>query len=195
MPSMSQIERTFCRSRPWGLFAERAVLPWALQGTKLHGDLLELGAGSGEMAAATLRQFPDIRMAVTDVDPVMVAAARRRLGHDARVTVQTADVTDLRFGDSSFDFVASYLMLHHVIEWRRALSETARVLRPGGRLVGYDLTATRAARLVHWADRSPHQLVLADELSAALDSTGLQTVHVGNDFGGHVVRFVAVKAP
>lgn len=69
MPSMSQIERTFCRSRPWGLFAERAVLPWALQGTKLHGDLLELGAGSGEMAAATLRQFPDIRTAVTDVAP------------------------------------------------------------------------------------------------------------------------------
>ena len=47
---MSRIEASFCRSAPWRGFASRVVIPWALAGRKLHGDCLEVGAGSGAMA-------------------------------------------------------------------------------------------------------------------------------------------------
>jgi len=50
-----------------------------LQGISLHGDLLELGSGSGAMAEQTARTFPDLRLTVTDIDPAMVKAAGRRL--------------------------------------------------------------------------------------------------------------------
>lgn len=130
MPSMSLIEQTFCRSPPWRGFARKVILPWALQGLEPQGELLELGAGSGAMAEGTARTYPDVRLIVTDIDQAMVAAARKRLSARPNVRVEQADVTDLPFEDSTFDVVTSSLMLHHVVEWRQALREVSRVLRP-----------------------------------------------------------------
>ena len=190
MPSMSVIERTFCRTRAWRIFTTRSVLPWALQGLEPAGDLLELGAG---MAEATADAFPGAKVTATDIDPVMVDAARRRLADRPEVRVQQADVTDLPFDDRSFDVVASHLMLHHVIAWDRALAETFRVLRPGGILIGYDLTDSLAARLVHRLDRSPHALIRADAFEPGLLAAGFCDVGVTEGFGGRVVRFRASR--
>lgn len=86
MPVMSAIEGAFCRSGPWRSFARRSVLPWALDGHRLAGDVLEIGGGSGAMAAGVARDYPDVRLTVTDVDEAMVASARERLGtvHECR---------------------------------------------------------------------------------------------------------------
>ena len=45
------------------------------------------------------------------------------------------DVEHLRFADRTFDLVLCSHVLEHVADDRRALSEMARVLRPGGRAV------------------------------------------------------------
>ncbi|MGV0495105.1 class I SAM-dependent methyltransferase, partial [Mycobacterium kansasii] len=74
----------------------------------------------------------------TDFDPAMVRTAARRLQAYPEVTVRGADATDLPFSADSFDSVLSCLMLHHIVEWERAIAEIARVLRPGGSLVLVD---------------------------------------------------------
>jgi SAM-dependent methyltransferase len=79
-------------------------------------------------------------MVVTDYDPAMVATAERSLeAFSERAVVACADARDLAFDDDRFDFVLSMAMLHHTDDWRRVVGEAIRVLRPGGRLVGYDL--------------------------------------------------------
>lgn len=193
MPTMSGPEQLFCRSGPWGSWARKVVLPWALRGVRLDGDVLEVGAGSGSMALGTLAAHPDARLTLTDVDPAMVAAARRRFASHPDVTVQVADATRLPFPDGSFDHVVSHLMLHHVVGWESALVEVHRVLRPGGRLVGYDLTRTALARLVHVVDRSPHRLLRPDELRTGLATAGFAPVTVHADLAGHVMRFTATS--
>lgn len=193
MPVMSAIEGAFCRSAPWRSFARRVVLPWALDGHSLTGGVLEIGGGSGAMAASMARAYPHVRLTVTDVDEAMVSPARARLSHDANVTVQVADVTDLPFADASFDAVASYLMLHHVIDWPGALREVRRVLRPGGQLIGYDLTDTRLARWIHRADGSPHRIIAVDELAHGLAMAGFAPGVVRPSFAGHLMRFYAEK--
>jgi ubiquinone/menaquinone biosynthesis C-methylase UbiE len=101
----------------------------------------------------------------------MVAVAARTLASfGARASARQADATALPFADASFDTVVSFLMLHHVIEWERALAEAARVLRPGGLLLGYDLLDGATARLVHRVDRSPFRLAPEDALRTALAS-------------------------
>ena len=82
-------------------------------------------------------------------------------------------------------------MLHHVIDWRDALVEVARVLRPGGTLVGYDLTDRRTARIVHLVDRSPHRLLASGELADGLDAAGFTAVQIDTAALGTVTRFRA----
>jgi ubiquinone/menaquinone biosynthesis C-methylase UbiE len=76
-----------------------------------------------------------------------------------RVEVRTADITDLPFDDNSVDVIVSSLVVHNIpgAENRaKAISEAARVLRPGGRLVLADIWATRShvrqLRELGWTD-------------------------------------------
>ena len=193
MPVMSAIEGAFCRSAPWRALTRRTVLPWALGGEELTGEVLEIGGGGGAMADGVAQLFPDVRLTVTDVDDNMVAAARRRLAQRGNVTVQPADVTALPFGDASFNAVTSYLMLHHVIAWREALGEIGRVLRPGGVFLGYDLANTRAARLTHRLDGSPYLLLSPEGLRAGLSETGFENIQVRPSAAGHLMRFGAKR--
>lgn len=55
------------------------VLPWALQGVRPTGEVLEIGAGSGAMSAGLLSKFPDVSVVATDYDADMLAAASRSL--------------------------------------------------------------------------------------------------------------------
>lgn len=194
MPVMSAIEGAFCRSGPWRFLARGWVLPWALGGLELQGDVLEIGGGSGAMAEGVARRFPGARLTVTDVDDAMVDAARRRLHDRPNVRVERADVTALPYAARSFDIVTTYLMLHHVIDWTDALQEAARVLRPGGMLIGYDLTDTKLARLTHRLDGSPHRIIAPDELIEGLDAAGFSDIDVRLSARRHLMRFRATTS-
>jgi SAM-dependent methyltransferase len=91
--------------------------------------VLEVGCGWGAFAVR-IAEAASAEVVALDVSPRMVTLARER-GVDARV----GDVQALPFEDSAFDCVVANWMLYHVPDLDRALSEIARVLRPGGRLV------------------------------------------------------------
>lgn len=155
MSVMSALERRFCCSPPWNAVARRVVLPWAVQRSHLAGRVLEVGAGSGAMAAGMLESHPIAQITVTDLDPKMVERASARLdGYGGRGRARVADATRLPFEDGAFDAAASFLMLHHVGGWERALREMVRVVRPGGRLFVYDLLDSRLWDLAHGISRS-----------------------------------------
>ena len=88
-----------------------------------------LDAGCGDGALAALVTAPEL--VCVDVAPAAVDGARAR-GLDARL----ADVRELPFPDGAFDAVMCNWMLYHVPDRARAIRELARVLGPGGRLVG-----------------------------------------------------------
>jgi ubiquinone/menaquinone biosynthesis C-methylase UbiE len=169
--------------------AGRVVLPWALQGAALRGDVLEIGCGSGAMAAEILRRFPAVRLTATDYDESMVGVARERLApFGDRAEARRADATDLPFADRSFDAVLSFIMLHHVINWEQALGELVRVLRPGGRLIGYDLLGDRGGRFMH-GHESDTRRMRQGELRQALRDLPIEEPTVRPAFGGLVARF------
>lgn len=195
MPTMSGPEQMFCRSGPWRAWTRRIVLPWALDGTAPHGEVLEIGAGGGSMAAGLIAGHPNLRLTLTDIDPKMVAATRHTFANQPSVRVQQADATGLPYHDDTFDYALTFLMLHHVVDWPAGLTELRRVLKPTGVLLGYDLTATPTARLVHWADRSPHRLISPHHLHDGLTDAGFTNAHVAPSWAGHVMRFRATTDP
>jgi ubiquinone/menaquinone biosynthesis C-methylase UbiE len=88
-------------------------------------DVLECGCGTGlilERVASFAKKAAGI-----DLSPGMLELARAR-GLDVR----EGSVTDLPFEDASFDLTYSFKVLAHVPDIGRALSEMARVTRPGG---------------------------------------------------------------
>jgi SAM-dependent methyltransferase len=91
--------------------------------------VLEVGPGEGELAAR-MRDELGCEVVAIDQSERMVELTRRR-GVDARL----GDVQDLPFAEAQFDCAVAAWMLYHVPDIDRALSELARVLRPGGRLV------------------------------------------------------------
>ena len=195
MAVMSTVERWACTNPVWRAFTARVVIPRVFVDHDLAGDVLELGTGAGANAAALLERYPRVSLIATDVDPAMLDAATERLRpFGERVRVQQADATALPFDDGSFDAVVSLLMLHHVGDWRAALGEIARVLRPGGSLVGYDLTRSKPAAWLHRDRRSSHDMVAADELRAGLSAAGFTDVRVTTGLVGLVGRFAARTA-
>ena len=113
--------------------------------------VLEVGCGQG-WASEWIKDVLGAEVVAVDQSERMVELTRRR-GVDAYV----GDVQDLAFEDDSFDAALAAWMLYHVPELDRGLSELARVLRPGGRLVA----VTNAPESLHelWtllgADRTP----------------------------------------
>lgn len=91
--------------------------------------VLEVGCGWGDLAVR-LRDELAATVVAVDISQRMVQLAREQ-GVDARV----GDVRELPFADGEFDCVTANWMLYHVADLDLGISELARVLRPGGRLV------------------------------------------------------------
>jgi SAM-dependent methyltransferase len=192
---MSKVFRAFSLNPVYRAVGGRLIPEWVLQGQRPAGVGLEIGAGGGVVAGALLARYPDLRLVVTDHDPAMVDAARRALARFGdRAVVDRADAADLRFDDARFDLVLSCGMLHHVQDWERAITEAARVLRPGGRLLGYDVLDTAVVRRAHRVGRSGRiGLFGSDGLAARLSAAGLVDVRIRPAAGGTVARFAATR--
>lgn len=208
MPEIPSTAKSFVTSGPYQLLARRIMLPWMLQGERPTGEVLEIGAGSGAMAAQLLAAFPELRMVATDFDNDMVEKARRALApFGQRARVHQADATQLPFADERFDLVLSAAMLHHTLAWRQAVAEAVRVLRQGGRLVGYDFLDTALPRLMHFgaSRRAAHaahaapagsadiQLLARGDMPDELRRLRLTDIRTKIGIGGVVVRFAATK--
>lgn len=174
--------------------------------------ILDIGCGPGFYVAELLDRV-GAQGSVVGVDssaPMLGIAGRRCEGHD-NVELLEGDATALPVDDGGFDAAVSVQVLEYVEDIPAALREIRRALRPGGRLVLWDVDwATISLRT---ADEERMRRVLAawDEhladpslprrLAAELGAAGFEDARVEghafatndlNDdtYGGFVVPFL-----
>jgi ubiquinone/menaquinone biosynthesis C-methylase UbiE len=119
------------------LFGDRfhlAALAAFVDRTWTVGDL---GCGTGQVSAA-LAPFVAHVVAV-DASAAMLQAAKKRLHGFGNVDLRRGDLESLPIDDGRLDAATLMLVLHHVPDPGRALTDVARVLKPGGRLVVVDM--------------------------------------------------------
>ena len=111
---------------------------------------LDLACGTGDIAY--LLSGAGARVVGLDVTPRMLALARRKASPSLSIPRFVAgDMSDLPFGDASFDVVTTGYGLRNVPDLAQSLREIARVLRPGGVFLSLDFNRpeNRAVRIVY----------------------------------------------
>jgi demethylmenaquinone methyltransferase / 2-methoxy-6-polyprenyl-1,4-benzoquinol methylase len=116
--------------RAWKAFAVSVARPRAGE------RVLDVAAGSGDLAAALSRKIRGGEVWITDINHRMLERGRDRLLDEgiAAPAVQ-CDAERLPFPSGYFDCVSVGFGLRNMTRKEAALAEMARVLKPGGRLL------------------------------------------------------------
>lgn len=105
-------------------------------GLKPASRLLDLGAGTGDLAREALNQQPKARVVAADFTLEMMKVGQR----NGSLPWSAADALRLPFGDNTFDAVVSGFLMRNVGDIQQALKEQYRALKRGGRIVILDTT-------------------------------------------------------
>lgn len=169
----------------------------------LRGDVLEIGVAAGD----TLNRLNQYDHAVTsftgiDLSPAMIFEAKR-VGEQATfpVTLQTMNAEDMgAFPDDSFDTVTASLVLCTIPDVPAALSEIARVLKPGGRFVAIEHVLS--PNFIIGAGQKLFAPLQLKHMGCHLDRTTVETLtDNGFQFEEHrqrlfgIMRFIVARPP
>jgi ubiquinone/menaquinone biosynthesis C-methylase UbiE len=129
-----------------------------------RAEVLELGCGTGVLTRRLARLPQVARVTGVDVAPSLLERATVLAAELPDVSFQQADARALPFPDGDFDVVVADSVLVHVPGVEAAISESFRVLRPGGRLALFE--GDYATTTVALGDHDPLQCC-ADAMMAA----------------------------
>jgi ubiquinone/menaquinone biosynthesis C-methylase UbiE len=139
--------------------------------------VLEIGCGRGVGTEIIFERFGAGSVEAFDLDPDMVAQARVRLAGypPQRLQLEVGDATAIAAPDAAFDAVFDFGIVHHIPNWRDAIAEVRRVVRPGGRFFFEEVTRHALER---WGYRTLLQHPRLDRFSgtefvAELERRGL----------------------
>lgn len=101
-----------------------------------NARLLEIGCGNGLLWKANSNRIPeDAHIILSDFSQGMLSDARNVLGNNAdRFEYQVLDAQEIPYPDDSLDIVIANLMLYHIPDRKKAISEISRVLKSDGAL-------------------------------------------------------------
>jgi ubiquinone/menaquinone biosynthesis C-methylase UbiE len=157
-----------------------------LQGSQLGEHVLELGAGPGA-ATEELSRLAG-RVTSLEYDHNFAAELRGRANH-ASLTVIQGDAAALPFSSAVFSSAIAILMLHHLRSNElqdRAFVEIARVLRPGGIFLAFEIQDSWLNRVGHI--RSTFVPVAPASVVARLKAAGFSSAAINLRSGRFRVR-------
>lgn len=156
------------------LYRERINMGLRLLSDRKFDRVLEVGFGAGAVLLTLASVTRDLSGIDLDADPKVVEGALGR--HGLRADLRNASVYSLPFDADHFDLVVSYSVFEHLHEYRRALAEVARVLRPGGSFL---LGMPAVNKAMSWGFRAigfrgieDHHVTTPRDVSRAFAETG-----------------------
>lgn len=109
----------------------------ALADVKEGKEALDVGAGTGFITEGLIAK--GLKVIAMDQSKAMLEKMREKFSNCDRIVYILGDAESIPLLDNSFDYVFANMCLHHVENPAKAISEMARVLKPGGKLLITDL--------------------------------------------------------
>lgn len=123
-------------NNPLRVFQQHIEVKWLRKMMPLMTGaiILEVGCGRGAGARLIHKAFKPSQLHILDLDIKMIQGAKTYLSGASTdiMTMYVGDSIDLPFKSDALDALFGFGFLHHVPNWRRALSEIARVLKSDG---------------------------------------------------------------
>jgi demethylmenaquinone methyltransferase/2-methoxy-6-polyprenyl-1,4-benzoquinol methylase len=107
--------------------------------------MLDIACGTGDLSFGTAERVPGVRVIGVDISRRMITRAEQspRSLDAPGVRFAAGNMLSIPLPDSSVDAVAAGYALRNASDYRRALDELTRVLKPGGRLFALDFYRPR----------------------------------------------------
>jgi SAM-dependent methyltransferase len=117
--------------RQMGRWSRRLAQPFLdFVGVEEHERVLDLGCGTGQLAAALVARTTSTEVVGIDIAPAYITHAQAHHS-DPRLSFHVGDACATQLPDGAFDRVLSLLVLHFVPRYTDAIAEMRRVARRG----------------------------------------------------------------
>lgn len=136
--------------------------------------IMDMGCGSGFGTELIIQKLRPSRIIAFDLMPEQIMLAKKR---KLPVEFNVGDATNIDLKNSICNAVFDFGILHHIPLWRKALSEAARVLIPGGALI----------------IEEPHKMFEWDEFEQGIQQAGFKILDRKQWYGGFFRFFLAQK--
>lgn len=212
----------FTRAFSFGMDAawKKELLGHVKDKVKPDANCIDLASGTGDLSFAVSQLVPQGRETGIDISPEMVKIAKGRVEKSGvkNVSFQVGDMTAIDLPDNSVDLVTIGYGLRNVPDFKAALRQIARVLKPGGILANLDFARPRNAlwrfmyltyltitgNIAGWwmhgegavygyISRSIAKFVTWQDLSKAMEECGLEVLVTSPKLVGGVCLHVARK--
>jgi ubiquinone/menaquinone biosynthesis C-methylase UbiE len=170
-------------NNPIRVFQQYLEVKWLRQMMPLKTGMtiLEVGCGRGAGAKLIHKTFKPSRLHILDLDIEMMRKAKKYLSSTplSSLNLLVGDSIELPFKAGCLDALFGFGFLHHVPNWRQALLEITRVLKPGGVYYLEELypslyqNAITKRILLH----PEHDRFASEDLRSEMDAAGLSLIN------------------
>ena len=152
---------------------------------------IDIGCGEGRFS----RLLSQLGASVTGVDltEALIARARAMSTGEAYILGDAEDLNEVE--SDSFDLAVSYIVLVDLLDYRSAIEEAYRVLRPGGRFVVCNIHPMRSSLPAGWIKQADRKLFYpvddyTDEGPREWTWWGRRFVNMHRTLSSHIAAFL-----